>query len=89
MHGNGEYRWPDGTMYTGEMWRNFIQGVGVLKYSNGNKYIGLFHRDKANGDEGKFYWKEGKKYKGQWESGIMHGRGVMQLVDRAVYHGDF
>ena len=40
MHGDGTFRWSDGTVYVGTFVRNTIEGTGRLDWSDGSYYQG-------------------------------------------------
>lgn len=41
MHGFGEYRYSDGTVYCGEWHRGERHGFGILRSTDGASYEGL------------------------------------------------
>jgi hypothetical protein len=63
-------------------------GKGVMKYSNGCRYVGLFHNDVRSG-YGKCWYANGCVYAGQWKDGKRHGRGTMTYVNGDIYQGSW
>ena len=60
MHGKGEFTWPDGKKYIGNLKKN----QKIIKHI----FIGDYIEDKKEGF-GEFYWQDGKIYKGYWKDG--------------------
>ena len=44
-------------------------------YTNGNIYMGEYHKGKAEG-KGKYFWVNGETYEGEWYQGRKHGYGI-------------
>ena len=42
MHGYGEFKWDNGTIYQGEFSHNAITGQGKMVYTDGTIIIGKF-----------------------------------------------
>ena len=59
-------KYKDNRLYEGE-WKNDLrEGRGYEKYGNGNIYVGMFSKGKANG-KGVYTWKHsGEIYDGEW-----------------------
>ena len=49
LSGQGEYRWADGSRYTGGCRNNQFEGTGVLRTADGDRYEGEFSADAKNG----------------------------------------
>lgn len=47
MNGKGEYTFPTGTKYVGEMKDGTFNGKGVLHFPNGSKYEAIWENSKA------------------------------------------
>lgn len=47
MEGKGEYTFPTGTRYVGEMKDGMFHGKGVLHFQNGSKYEAIWEKSKA------------------------------------------
>ena len=58
MHGNGLYRWPDGSEYEGEYKENIREGKGRFKWKNGIYFEGNFVDGKPNGKGKMIYENE-------------------------------
>ena len=56
--GNGQCRFPSGSIYTGE-WLTLMNGFGVLEKNDGTKYIGQWKNGKIDG-MGDYYDSQGK-----------------------------
>jgi len=79
----------DSIAYEGEMRNELRSGRGKAFYvAWGNRYEGMFDRDKRNGI-GTFYWKDGRKYEGEWLNGDRHGKGRFSWPNGDEYIGDF
>ena len=48
----------------------------MMKWPNGNKYIGNFVNNKKEGN-GTFEWKDKKKFIGEFKNGKKHGCGIL------------
>jgi len=69
--------------YKGEVKREYIifgdyirEGVGILTYSDGDKYVGEWKDGQKNG-QGTYTWSNGNKYLGEYKDGKKHGQGTM------------
>lgn len=49
-----------------------MHGNGLLNWSDGKKYDGMFVNDKREG-QGHFTWSDGRQYIGEWKAGKQHG----------------
>ncbi|CAN0081679.1 unnamed protein product, partial [Ectocarpus sp. 12 AP-2014] len=74
-HGVGEYRYADGTVYSGEWHRGQRQGFGTLISPTGAVYEGEFDHDLIHG-EGLWSWTDGSSYAGQTKHGVREGKGL-------------
>lgn len=61
-------------------------GKGIMKYSNGCRYIGTFSNDKRSG-YGKCWYPNGCIYFGDWLDGQRCGEGTMLYVNGDVFVG--
>lgn len=65
-HGKGLIKWEEGSKsYNGDWLYDFPSGYGKLDFGNGNRYIGNFHKGKANG-RGVFIYQDGRKVEAIW-----------------------
>jgi len=53
-----------------------LSGLGLVKYSNGESYIGLYKNGRREG-KGIYKYSDGSKYYGEWKNGKQHGVGKM------------
>ncbi|KAM8871404.1 MORN repeat-containing protein 5 isoform 3-T3 [Synchiropus picturatus] len=64
--GFGEYTFPTGTKYEGEMKDGMFHGKGVLFFPNGNKYEAVWENGIAK--QGSFTYKDGLQYQSKdWD----------------------
>ncbi|KRX06735.1 hypothetical protein PPERSA_09137 [Pseudocohnilembus persalinus] len=61
---------------------------GQLIYSNQDKYIGGFIKDKKNG-EGKIIYRDGNEYEGEWFDDLKQGKGILKFTNGDRYEGEF
>ena len=61
-----------------------ITGKGCEKWSNGDSYIGDFHKDKKHG-RGMYKWADGRIYDGDFRDNKMHGKGVYKWPNKGEY----
>jgi len=64
----GKYRYPDGTVYTGQFSHGRPKGKASVFYDNGDRYEGLWANDAPQG-RGVMYYATGKILGAYWESG--------------------
>ena len=65
-----------------------MHGQGVFIYGNGDKYVGSYKDNQANG-YGTYTWKKGHIYIGNWKNGNRHGFGKMLYSDGYVQEGNW
>ena len=69
--------------------KNFYDNCfGTRPYSHGNKYIGEWHDDMAEG-QGIYIWASGLKYLGGWRNGRKHGQGSITYLNGDKYLGEW
>lgn len=73
-HGNGEYKYKEGTTYKGNFELNMIDGYGEEAYPDGLKYKGYYKNDKKEGN-GECIWPDGSVYKGNFKQNMIDGYG--------------
>ena len=74
-HGKGKMVKPS-MSYDGEWKEGAIEGEGVLRWENGNVYIGHFKANCIYGD-GYMIWNDiNEKYIGEWSNNLQHGKGI-------------
>ncbi|KAL4462059.1 hypothetical protein ABPG74_000904 [Tetrahymena malaccensis] len=69
LEGIGQLEMPNGDIYMGYFWRNYMHGDGYLLKQNGDFYNGKFLNDKIQG-HGKYYYINGDKYEGNFYYGV-------------------
>ena len=81
------YKYSNGDYYVGEFLdknyksKNLIKnGNGILTFSNGDKYDGIFLADKFNG-KGIYTWGNGDRYDGEWKNGEKIGYGLYNYAN--------
>jgi len=80
--------------YEGELFRSRIhgvtmcEGVGKMKYKNGDVYFGIWHMDKRNGN-GTMRYSNGDVYEGYWVDDKKNGQGKMTYSNGEVYEGEW
>ena len=54
-------------IYKGDVKNGKPNGLGILIYTDGTKYVGSWEDGKMNG-QGKYTWKDGEKDVGKWKN---------------------
>ncbi|NJM10659.1 MAG: protein kinase [Synechococcaceae cyanobacterium SM1_2_3] len=89
-NGQGTYRYPDGSEYTGQFRNAKMHGEGTYTYAGrGEKYTGEWRNGVING-QGTYFYRSGNRYDGGWRNGKKHGQGTFLYADRGEkYVGSF
>ncbi|MBK8754439.1 MAG: protein kinase [Candidatus Competibacteraceae bacterium] len=89
-NGEGTYRYPDGSEYSGQFRDAKMHGQGTYVYAGrGEKYTGEWRNGVISG-QGTYYYRSGNRYNGEWRNGRKHGQGTYLYADRGdKYVGDF
>eukprot|EP00606_Chrysophyceae_sp_TOSAG23-5_P000211 GSChrysophyteH2.ASY1.ANO1.1439.1 assembled CDS len=89
-HGQGTYcyRKDEGTVYSGDWFRNTREGVGKISYLDGSYYRGEFVEEKMHG-QGVYVGADGSQYQGEWCLNMRQGIGTLLSADGSIFHGDF
>lgn len=89
-NGEGTYRYPDGSEYSGSFRSAKMHGEGTYTYAGrGEKYVGEWRNGVING-QGTYYYRSGNRYEGEWRNGHKSGQGTYFYTDRGdKYVGDF
>jgi hypothetical protein len=77
----------DGT-WTGEITNGKANGIGTMKFNNGDIYIGDAVENHIEG-EGVFKYNNGDKYEGQFKNDIFDGQGKYTWSDGSYYDGEW
>lgn len=89
QNGEGVYRHPDGSEYSGEFRNAKMHGEGTYTYaSRGEKYVGEWRNNVING-QGTYYYRSGNRYQGEWRNGRKEGQGTYLYANGDKYVGDF
>ena len=89
QNGEGTYRHPDGSEYTGDFRNAKMHGQGAYVYAGrGEKYVGEWRNGAIDG-QGAYYYRSGNRYQGEWRNGRKHGQGTYLYANGDKYVGDF
>ena len=75
-----------GEWKNGEKWRP--NGLGVMTYPDGQKYVGRWEDDKRNG-QGTLTYPDGREYEGEFKRGERNGQGTLIFPDGIKFVGEF
>ena len=84
--GEGELRYPTGTVYTGTLRNGVPDGHGYYVYPDGGQYEGELRMGRRNGI-GEMIYPSGTDYKGQWKDGKPDGTGTVTYMLGGRYEG--
>jgi len=88
-NGQGAYRHPDGSEYSGEFRNAKMHGQGTYVYARrGEKYVGEWRDGVING-EGTYFYRSGNRYQGEWRNGRKNGQGTYSYANGEKYVGEF
>lgn len=89
-NGQGTYRYPDGSEYSGGFRNAKMHGQGTYVYAGrGEKYAGEWRNGVING-QGTYYYRSGNRYEGEWRNGRKNGQGIYLYASRGDrYEGQF
>ena len=80
---------PEETVtWSGKCLNGKVNGVGVLSWSNGDKYIGEYKNGNMHG-QGTYAWKKKDQYTGEWQNNNFHGQGTFTYEDGDQYVGNY
>ena len=89
QNGEGTYRHPDGSEYSGEFRNAKMHGQGTYAYAGrGEKYVGEWRNNVISG-QGTYYYRSGNRYEGEWRNGHKQGQGTYFYANGDKYVGDF
>lgn len=88
MHGFGEAKRPDGSLYQGNFINGFPDNECQVILPNGDKYFGELLGWELTGT-GELDYKDGSKYSGRVFRGLKQGKGSLTATDGSVYTGNF
>ena len=87
QNGNGLYKCPQFS-YNGQWDKGWMDGDGVLTFSNGDRYEGTIHENMIDGI-GSYNFANGNWYEGEFVNGKMNGLGVFQFQNGNRFEGEF
>ena len=88
MHGQGVYKFADGSVYKGTFENNRPHGKGKVHYRNKMTYEGEWREGKFHG-KGKTTSPYGTTYVGDFVDGLRHGQGKITFPHKQVFEGTF
>lgn len=88
VNGNGKIKYANGNVYDGYFIDSGRNGLGVMVWQNGDKYIGAWKAGYRTG-KGKFYFANGGDYDGDFSNNFFDGKGVMVWKNGDKYIGDW
>lgn len=65
-----------------------IHGEGTMVYSNGEKYHGMWMKDRRNG-LGTHHFRDTSRFEGEWVNDDMMGLGTFYYRNGSVYQGEW
>ena len=74
--------------WSGECNNGKVNGIGILSWSIGDKYIGEYKDGNMHG-QGTYEWKKGDRYTGEWQNNNFHGQGAFIYADGDRYLGEY
>ncbi len=86
--GKGVMRYTKGgEEYSGDWVDDKMEGEGVLKWADGDVFVGRFKNGESS--VGIFNFATGEVCDGEWKSFKPHGKGVLKLTSGECYEGEF
>lgn len=87
--GNTLFVLADGTtlLYT-DYSNNSANGLGMIIWTDGDKYVGFFKDGKKHG-KGKYVYGNGNQYIGNFSEGDFNGLGIYKYLENEKYVGSF
>jgi len=76
------------SVYKGDVKDGKPNGVGIMIYWFGGKYVGEWKNGEWNG-QGTYTWIWGDKYVGKWKDGKEHGQGTKTNILGGKYVGEW
>ena len=80
----GNYRFPDGGEYQGELFKGKPYGRGTTTYQNGDVHTGEYVKGKRQG-HGTYLFADGEKYEGEWYQDQQHGQGTYYFSNNNIW----
>ena len=74
--------------WSGECSNGKVNGIGMLSWSIGDKYIGEYKDGNMHG-QGTYAWEKGDQYTGEWQNNDFNGQGTFTYADGDKYIGQY
>lgn len=87
-HGQGFFKFPDGSMYEGGMDNGKRQGPGIFVAADRSRYEGMWVADRREG-QGQATFALGGSYDGHWRANRFDGAGTIIYIGGRSYTGQF
>jgi len=87
-HGQGFFKFEDGSMYEGGLDNGKRQGPGIFQDADRSRYEGMWVADRREG-QGQATFALGGSYEGHWRAGRFDGAGTVVYVGGRTYTGQF
>ncbi len=88
QNGYGNYKTEDG-VFSGVYVQGVLEGKGTARFSNGDKYEGIFVHGVMSDENGTYTFRDGSKYKGSFKSNSFEGTGTLTFRDGSWVKGSF
>jgi hypothetical protein len=83
------FKFSNGELYEGNINTKIeYDGIGVLTYADGRKYVGSFKDGLRNGSA-TYTFSDGRKYIGEFRNDIVSGQGSVSYPDGSKYEGEW
>jgi hypothetical protein len=87
-HGQGFFKYPDGSMYEGGVDMGNYSGPGIFQDADRSRYEGEWVNGRREG-QGRAIWTVGGSYDGHWRHGQFDGQGTIVYIGGRTYTGQF
>lgn len=87
-HGQGFFKYPDGSMYEGGIDNGTYSGPGIFQAADRSRYEGEWVNGKREG-QGRATYTLGGSYDGHWHANRFDGAGSIVYVGGRTYTGQF
>ncbi|RDD45065.1 Alsin [Trichoplax sp. H2] len=97
LHGHGEMKWNDGSVYIGQFKKNLFHGLGqyttLSNHNQNDVFVGEWRTGRKYG-YGTMKYANGDEYNGFWYQDMRHGHGIMKQgtvtnVNSSFYIGEW
>jgi len=87
-HGQGFFKYPDGSMYEGGVDMGNYSGPGIFQDADRSRYEGDWVNGRREG-QGRATWAVGGSYDGHWAHNRFDGHGTIVYIGGRTYTGEF